>query len=35
MASKHQAHDSLETLAEVAVQCNEPKATSNPTNIEQ
>jgi hypothetical protein len=30
MDSKHQAHASLETLAEVAVQCNEPEATSNP-----
>jgi hypothetical protein len=35
MASKHQAHASLETLAEVAVQCNEPEAASNPTNLEQ
>jgi hypothetical protein len=35
MSSKHQAHDSLETLAEVAVQCNEPEATSYPTNFEQ
>jgi hypothetical protein len=35
MASKHQAHASLETLAEVAVQCNEPEAASNPTNFAQ
>ena len=35
MSSKHQAHDSLETLAEVVVQCNEPEAASNPTNFEQ
>jgi hypothetical protein len=35
MASKHQAHASLETLTEVAFQCNEPKATNNPTNFEQ
>jgi hypothetical protein len=35
MSSKHQAHASLETLVEVAVQCNEPEAASNPTNFEQ
>jgi hypothetical protein len=35
MASKHQSHASLETLAEVAVQCKEQKATSNPMNLEQ
>ena len=35
MASKHQARTSLETLAEVAVQCKEPEAASNPMNLEQ
>jgi hypothetical protein len=35
MSSKHQAHASLETLAEVAVQCNEPEVAINPTNFEQ
>jgi hypothetical protein len=37
MSSKHQdhTHASLETLIEVAVQCNEPEAASNPTNFEQ
>jgi hypothetical protein len=37
MSSKHQAqtHATLETLAEVAVQCNEPEAASNPTVFEQ
>jgi hypothetical protein len=35
MASKHQAHASLETLAEVAVQCKELEAASNPMNLEQ
>ena len=37
MSSKHQAqtHASLETLAKVVVQCNETKATSNPTIFEQ
>jgi hypothetical protein len=37
MSSKHQAqaHASLETLAKVAVQCNESEAASNPTNFEQ
>jgi hypothetical protein len=33
--SKHQAHASLETLAEVAVQYNEPVTATNPTNLEQ
>jgi hypothetical protein len=27
------AHASLETLADVAVQCNEPEVVSNPTNF--
>ena len=33
MSSKHQSqtHATLETLAEVAVQCNEPNAANNPT----
>jgi hypothetical protein len=37
LSSKHQAqtHASLETLAEVAVQCNEPEAANNPTIFEQ
>ena len=35
MSSKHQTHASLETLAEMAVQCKEPEAASNPTNFEQ
>ena len=37
MSSKHQAqtHATLETLAEVAVQCNEPKVANNPTVFEQ
>jgi hypothetical protein len=35
MTSKHQDHASLETLAEVEVQCNEPKAANNPTNFKQ
>jgi hypothetical protein len=32
MSSKHQAqtHATLETLAEVVVQCNEPEAANNP-----
>jgi hypothetical protein len=37
MSLKHQAqtHATLETLVEVAVQCNEPEAASNPTVFEQ
>jgi hypothetical protein len=37
MSSKHQAqtHVTLETLAEVAVQCNEPEAANNRTVFEQ
>jgi hypothetical protein len=37
MSSKHQSqtHATLETLAEVAVQCNEPEAANNPTVFEQ
>jgi hypothetical protein len=35
MASKHQARASLETLIEVAVQCNEPEVANNPTKFEQ
>jgi hypothetical protein len=37
MSSKHKAqtHTSLETLAEVVVQCNEPEASNNPTIFEQ
>jgi hypothetical protein len=35
MASKHQAHASLETLAEEEIQCNEPEVASNPTKFEQ
>jgi len=35
MDSKHQAHASLETLVEVAVQCKEPEATINLMNLEQ
>jgi hypothetical protein len=33
--SKHQAHASLETLAKVAVQYNEPVTDTNPANLEQ
>jgi arginine deiminase len=33
--SKHQAHASPKTLAEVTVQYNEPVTVTNPTNLEQ